>query len=102
MTLLSRKADYALLILSHLYHHPTGGNARAIAEACGVDPAEVDTNIVVLAVPDAPALVAAAAEHGVRISALGPRTARMVTHLDVDDAGVEHAAQVLTALLTPA
>lgn len=33
MTLLSRKADYALLILSHLHHHATeGGNARAIAE----------------------------------------------------------------------
>lgn len=36
MTLLSRKADYALLILSHLYHHPTGGNARTIAEAFGL------------------------------------------------------------------
>ncbi len=31
MTLLSRKADYALLILSYLYQHPTGGTARAIA-----------------------------------------------------------------------
>lgn len=36
MTLLSRKADYALLILSHLYHRPTGGNARTIAEAFGL------------------------------------------------------------------
>lgn len=32
MTLLSRKADYALLILSYLYRHAEGGNARAIAE----------------------------------------------------------------------
>lgn len=32
MTLLSRKADYALLILSYLHHRPDGGNARAIAE----------------------------------------------------------------------
>ena len=32
MTLLSRKADYALLILSYLYQHKTGGTARAIAE----------------------------------------------------------------------
>ena len=32
MSLLSRKADYALLILSYLYHRPEGGNARAIAE----------------------------------------------------------------------
>lgn len=36
VTLLSRKADYALLILSHLYHRPTGGNARTIAEAFGL------------------------------------------------------------------
>jgi Rrf2 family transcriptional regulator, cysteine metabolism repressor len=36
MTLLSRKADYALLILSHLYHHNLGGNARTIAEKFGL------------------------------------------------------------------
>lgn len=36
MTLLSRKADYALLILSHLHRHPGGGNARAIAEQFGI------------------------------------------------------------------
>lgn len=36
MTLLSRKADYALLILSHLYHNATGGNARTIAEKFGL------------------------------------------------------------------
>ncbi len=38
MTLLSRKADYALLILSYLYQHKTGGNARAIAEQFGLSP----------------------------------------------------------------
>ena len=32
MTLLSRKADYALVILSYLYQHKTGGSAKAIAE----------------------------------------------------------------------
>jgi Rrf2 family protein len=36
VTLLSRKADYALLILSYLYQHKTGGNARAIAEQFGL------------------------------------------------------------------
>src|SRR4051812_2939162 len=35
-------------------------NARLLADACGVDPAGVDTNIVVVDVPDAPAVVAAA------------------------------------------
>ncbi len=32
MILLSRKADYALLILSYLHQNKTGGTARAIAE----------------------------------------------------------------------
>lgn len=36
MTLLSRKADYALLILSLLYQKPEGGNARLIAEKFGL------------------------------------------------------------------
>src|SRR5438477_360981 len=36
MTLLSRKADYALLILSHLHRAKDGGNARAIAERFGL------------------------------------------------------------------
>jgi hypothetical protein len=30
---------------------------------------------------------------------LGPRAARLVTHLDVDPGGVKHAADVLSRLL---
>ncbi len=41
MTLLSRKADYALLILSYLYRSPTGGNAREIAAQFGLSRAFV-------------------------------------------------------------
>jgi threonine aldolase len=48
---------------------------------------------------DAPALGAAARAQDVLISVLGPRTARLVTHLDLDDAGVDRAIDVLTALL---
>jgi len=36
MTLLSRKADYALLVLSFLHTKATGGNAREIAEKFGL------------------------------------------------------------------
>jgi Rrf2 family protein len=36
MTLLSRKADYALLILSHLHQNPEGACARAVAEKFGL------------------------------------------------------------------
>ncbi len=79
--------------------------AFAIAESVDdvVVPEHVETNIVVLdLVPTswtAAALAAAAREEGVLISALGPTFARLVTHLDVDDDGIEHSASVLTRLL---
>ncbi|QIX28641.1 low specificity L-threonine aldolase [Nocardioides sp. JQ2195] len=73
-------------------------NARVLAEAVGVDPAGVATNIVVVERADAPGLVAAAAEQGVRISAVGPTTLRLVTHLDVTRDDAERAARVLSRL----
>jgi threonine aldolase len=65
----------------------------------------VPTNIVVLqAAPDGPPLpaaqvAAAAREAGVLVSVLGPRTVRLVTHLDLDDAGADRAGDVLTVVL---
>lgn len=81
--------------------------ARRLAEACAaaapgsVDPATVQTNIVVLDTGAVPAaeVAAAAAARGVRVSALGPRMLRAVTHLDVDDADVEVAGSVLAEVL---
>jgi threonine aldolase len=62
----------------------------------------VRTNIVALdlrkSTLDAPALGAAAREHGILVSVLGPHTARLVTHLDVDDAAVDRAVAVLPTL----
>jgi threonine aldolase len=74
-------------------------NARLIAEACGVDPASVPTNIVVLDVPSAPAVVAAAAEQGVKVGAVGPRRVRLLTHLDISREDAEQAAKVLASIL---
>lgn len=74
-------------------------HAQLLAEAVGVDPAGVETNIVVVAHPDAPRIVAEAKAEGVLVSAVGPRTVRLVTHLDVDAAGAERAARVLGRLL---
>lgn len=74
-------------------------HARLIAEACGLDPADVPTNIVVLDVPDAPAFVAAAADQGIRVGAVGPRRVRLLTHLDVTAEAAEQAAAVLAGLL---
>ncbi len=75
-------------------------HARLLAEACGADPAGVETNIVVVDVPDAGAVVRAAAEKGVLVSSLGPRTVRLVTHLDVSRAQAETAARVLKAAVS--
>ena len=66
-----------------------GRIAARLAEspAYVIDPADVDTNILVWHVadgaPDAPTIVERARERGVLIFALGPRTFRAVTHLDV-------------------
>jgi threonine aldolase len=74
-------------------------HARLVAEACGIDPASVPTNIVVVDVPSAPDVVAAAAEQGVRIGAVGPRRVRLLTHLDVSRQDAEQAAKVLAGIL---
>jgi threonine aldolase len=81
--------------------------ARRLAEALApfglVDAGRVVTNIVPLdftkSAVDAPTLGAAARERGVLISVLGPRVGRLLTHLDVDDAGIDRAIEVLTGLL---
>ncbi|HMA46318.1 MAG TPA: GntG family PLP-dependent aldolase, partial [Frankiaceae bacterium] len=81
--------------------------ARRLAERLAgtgvVDPVAVHTNIVPLDLSpagiDAPALAAAARAEGVLISVVGPRRVRLVTNLDVDDAGCDRAADVLATLL---
>ena len=74
-------------------------NARRLAEACGVDPGTVDTNIVVVPMSDPGRVVAAAREEGVLVSAVGASSLRMVTHLDVSRPEAERAASVLAKLL---
>lgn len=76
-------------------------HARLLAEACGVDPAGVETNIVVVPRTDAAEFVAAAREAGVLVSAVGPTAVRLVTHLDVSRGAAEQAAAVLARLCAP-
>jgi threonine aldolase len=72
-------------------------NARRLAEGLAelpgveIDPAAIETNIVVWSVPDAPAFTAAMEGEGVRVSALDATRIRAVTHLDVDADGIEIA-----------
>ena len=81
--------------------------ARAFADAVAaaspgsVDPQTVPTNIVVVHTGEvfASQVVLAAAEQGVRVSAVGARAVRAVTHLDADLDQCRRAGEVLGALL---
>ena len=73
-------------------------NARLLAESVGVDPASVATNIVAFESKDAVGFVAAAGQEGVKLSAVGPTTLRLVTHLDVSRRDAERAAGVLRGI----
>lgn len=90
-----------------LHHHLAGladdhARARRLALALApwgiVDPARVQTNIVPLDLRgttlDSAQLVEAAGEQGVLVSAVAPRRARLLTHLDVDDRGIDRALDV--------
>jgi threonine aldolase len=66
-----------------------------------VDPDTVETNVVVIdtGVVAAAPIVAAAAERGVQLSALGPFMLRAVTHIDVTADDCESAGQLVGKLL---
>jgi threonine aldolase len=87
--------------LSHHVERLADDHARArrLAAALGADPAPVDTNIVVLDAAEAATVAAKAREQDVLVSALGPRFLRLVTHLDVDDDGIDRAIDVLAPLV---
>jgi threonine aldolase len=73
--------------------------ARRLAAGLDVDPAGVDTNILVLRVPDTSRIAQPAAEQGVLVSVLGPTVLRLVTHLDIDEDAVDRAIEVLEPLI---
>ncbi|WP_336029769.1 threonine aldolase family protein [Geodermatophilus sp. FMUSA9-8] len=74
-------------------------HARLLAKRLGVDPATVETNMVVVDDVPAPVVAEAAKAQGVLVSQVSPRRVRLVTHLDVDRTAVERAGDVLAALL---
>ena len=91
--------------------HEDHANARMLAEAIArcdaaeIDPADVQTNIVIFTLHaesgdgDAPTLVKKLREHGVLASAIGPHAVRLVTHYDASRADCERAAEVLEQVL---
>lgn len=94
-----------------LRHHVTRlaedhANARLLATLLadhpriGVDPAAVQTNIVIFELVDAHITAAALAatllsETGVRIGVFGPSSVRAITHLDINADDIRHAAQAI-------
>lgn len=77
--------------------------ARDLAERCstfpGVSVSVPETNIVMIDLIDPglrpDAILTSLAGTGIRMTRFGPRRLRAVTHLDVDDAGIERAATAL-------
>lgn len=71
-----------------------------------IDAATVETNLVyfdiVTAAWNAKTLAEAALAQGVRLCPMGHRRMRAVTHLDIDDAGIERTLEVLKGLLASA
>jgi threonine aldolase len=57
------------------------------------------TNIVYFKDVDAPALVAKARAGGVLVVQMGPRLVRAIAHMDVDDAAIDRATDVLATAL---
>jgi threonine aldolase len=74
-------------------------HAQLLAKRLGVDPATVETNMVVLDDVHAPVVAEAATAQGVLVSQVSPTRIRLVTHLDVDRAGIDRAADVLARLV---
>ncbi len=93
-----------LLALQTMVERLPEDHARAarLAEAvlqrwpqCGLDLARVQTNMVVFSHPEPDKLLDHLQGHGVLAGTIAPRTVRLVTHRDVDDAGVERAISAL-------
>ena len=87
-------------------HRRAARLAAAVADVAPVTVRvdQVETNIVPLDLSpleiDAATVAASCRADGVLVSVVGPRRVRLVTHLDVDDAGIERAIGALQRALT--
>jgi threonine aldolase len=68
--------------------------AQRLAEALGV---ESPTNCVVFEHPDPARLLAHLRDNGILAGTIAPGTIRLMTHLDVDDAGIEATLEALAS-----
>ncbi len=99
--ILAAAAEYAL---DHHVSRLAEDHARArtlwegLRDAGFAVEAAPETNILYFRVSDAPAFVGTLRERGVGAIAIAQDRVRLVTHLDVDDAGVARALEALRAL----
>jgi threonine aldolase len=104
--ILAAAGEYALthhLERIPLDHARAARLARAVATSplFELDPASVRTNILIASVRESARtgeVVAALRTSGVLAGTMGPGRIRFVTHLDVDDAGIERAIAAVGAL----
>lgn len=84
-------------------HHRARRLGEAIAKYPGVRVFPVDTNMVIAdfegTTRSASEIESALAEKGLLVFEVGKERIRMVLHLDVDDAGLEHAIRAVDAVL---
>jgi threonine aldolase len=79
--------------------------ARVLAEAvadrwpdAGLDPGTVQTNCVVFEHPNAPHVMRALGDNGIRAGTIAPGVVRFMTHVDVDDDDIEHVRKVISSI----
>lgn len=94
--------NLALLSQDHRRAKFIATKCHAVAPSV-IDPSHVDTNIVGLDLSQTPLSAADFAQlvkgEGVLVSQIGPKYARLVTHLDIDDAAMKYAAEVIVGTL---
>jgi threonine aldolase len=94
-------AAAGIYALDHYIDRLLEDHAKAERLAKALEPHSTwgGTNIVYLKDVDAPSVVARARDNGVLVVQMGPRLVRAIAHMDVDDAAVDHAADVLAMVL---
>jgi threonine aldolase len=99
-------AAAGLIALTKMVERLADDHARArrlaeiVAERwpdAGLDPAAVQTNVVLFEPPDAAGLLAHLDGEGVMATTIAPGVVRFVTHLDIDDADVERVAKAISS-----
>lgn len=78
--------DFEFLAADH-------ARARRLAEAFGVDPNSVDTNILIVPMKDPPAAVEKLERAGIRTVPISATAIRLVTHKDITDEHVKTACK---------